>query len=78
MHPETHRHLHAARSAELRHEAAVHRLARSAAPRTASRATPRVGLRTQIGWTLVELGLRLVRTTASGPHEQRFRTAGAQ
>ncbi|MFG2624870.1 hypothetical protein [Streptomyces sp. NPDC048473] len=51
MHPETLLQLHAARSADLRHQADEFRLA----PRA-----PRKDLRTQVGWTMVELGLRLI------------------
>ncbi|TXS41632.1 hypothetical protein EAO75_37665 [Streptomyces sp. uw30] len=51
MDPETHRALHRIRAAELHAQAKAHRLACSAKP-------PR-GLRTRLGWTLVELGLRL-------------------
>jgi hypothetical protein len=47
MHPDLHLHLHALRAAELRQEAATGR-------------PPRRELRTQLGWTLVTLGLRLV------------------
>ncbi|MEW2165037.1 hypothetical protein AB0912_18900 [Streptomyces sp. NPDC007084] len=51
MHPETHLALHHLRAATLRAEADEHRLAASArAPRA---------LRTRLGWTLVEVGLRL-------------------
>jgi hypothetical protein len=56
MHPETHLALHHTRAAELHAQAAAHRLA------TEARA-PRQELRTRLGWTLVELGLRL----AAGP-----------
>ncbi|MFF0743200.1 hypothetical protein ACFYVL_22690 [Streptomyces sp. NPDC004111] len=73
MHPETFRHLHAARSTDLRREAAAHNRARACGPDSARRT-----LRTQLGWTLVELGLRLVRTTGSGTAETRLRTAGAR
>lgn len=55
MHPETHLALHHTRAAELQAEAAAHRLA------TEARA-PRQELRTRLGWTLVELGLRLAAT----------------
>ncbi|MEV6654136.1 hypothetical protein [Streptomyces sp. NPDC051219] len=48
MHPDTHLYLHELRCAELRREAATHR--RPARP----------ALRARLGWTLVELGLRLV------------------
>lgn len=51
MHPETHLALHHARAADLRAEADAHRLAASARrPRR---------LRTRLGWTLVDVGLRL-------------------
>ncbi|MFJ9250161.1 hypothetical protein [Streptomyces sp. NPDC101776] len=51
MHPETHLALHHTRAAELQAEAAAHRLAaRARQPRE---------LRTRLGWTLVEVGLRL-------------------
>jgi hypothetical protein len=54
MHPETHLALHHARAAELRAEADAYRLAASCRPsHTPSR------LRTRLGWTLIELGLRL-------------------
>ncbi|WLW54652.1 hypothetical protein [Streptomyces sp. YU58] len=49
MHPEIHLALHHARAAELRDQAEAHRLA----------ARPPQGLRTRLGWTLVEVGLRL-------------------
>ncbi|NUP39595.1 MAG: hypothetical protein HOY76_21925 [Streptomyces sp.] len=51
MHPETHLALHHARAAELRAEADAYRLA------AVSRR--RQDLRTRLGWTLVEVGLRL-------------------
>ncbi|MFF7854147.1 hypothetical protein [Streptomyces sp. NPDC007904] len=51
MNPETHLALHHARTAELRAEADAYRL-------TASARRPRA-LRTRVGWTLVEVGLRL-------------------
>ncbi|KAA0931924.1 hypothetical protein [Streptomyces apricus] len=57
MHPETSLALHHARAAELRAEADAYRLAASARPRR--------DLRTRLGWTLVEIGLRL--TTTPGP-----------
>ncbi|MGW0833439.1 hypothetical protein [Streptomyces prunicolor] len=54
MHPETHLALHHTRAAELQAEAAAHRLAaRARRPRE---------LRTRLGWTLVEVGLRLAAT----------------
>ncbi|WP_329367851.1 hypothetical protein [Streptomyces sp. NBC_01483] len=50
-HPDTHLALHHQRAAELRAQAETHRLATSAR---------RPGeLRTRLGWTLVEVGLRL-------------------
>ncbi|GAB2987104.1 hypothetical protein GCM10023080_060820 [Streptomyces pseudoechinosporeus] len=51
MHPEIHLALHHARAAELRAEADAYRLAAAAR-------RPR-DLRTRLGWTLVEVGLRL-------------------
>lgn len=51
MHSETHLQLHHVRAAELRAQADAHRLATEAR---------RPGeLRTRLGWTLVEVGLRL-------------------
>ncbi|HET6857141.1 MAG TPA: hypothetical protein VFH94_08610 [Streptomyces sp.] len=52
MHTDTHLQLHALRAAELRREAAEFALL----PRGAQHP-----VRTRIGWTMVELGLRLVR-----------------
>ncbi|GGT48552.1 hypothetical protein [Streptomyces coeruleorubidus] len=49
MHPDIHLTLHHARAAELRAEVGV--------PRPTAR--NRHGLRTRLGWTLVEVGLRL-------------------
>ncbi|WP_033319937.1 hypothetical protein [Streptomyces yerevanensis] len=51
MHPETHLALHHAHAAELRAEVDAYRLAVAAR-------RPR-DLRTRLGWTLVEVGLRL-------------------
>jgi hypothetical protein len=51
MHPETHLALHHIRAAELRAEADAYRLAAAAR-------RPR-DLRIRLGWTLVEVGLRL-------------------
>lgn len=62
MHPETHLTLHHLHAAELRAEADAHRRAELARH-------PRA-LRTRLGWTLVELGLRLAaapRTAAALP-----------
>jgi len=58
MHPEIHLALHHTRAAELQAEAAAHRLAAEAK-------TPRE-LRTRLGWTLVELGLRLAAEPPNG------------
>jgi hypothetical protein len=52
--PETHLALHRLRTADLHAQAAAHRMATEAKP-------PRA-LRTRVGWTLVELGLRLAAT----------------
>ncbi|CAM5549903.1 hypothetical protein SALBM135S_09795 [Streptomyces alboniger] len=62
MHPDIHLLLHHARAAELR----------GAAP--SRRRHPR--LRTRVGWTMVELGLRLVSSAGNGPHRHRFGGAG--
>jgi hypothetical protein len=51
MHPDTHLALHHTRAAELRAEADAYRLA------TAARRPNE--LRARLGWTLVEVGLRL-------------------
>ncbi|MFF3909359.1 hypothetical protein ACFYZJ_26015 [Streptomyces sp. NPDC001848] len=62
MHPETHLALHRVRAAELRAGADAYRLAAAAR-------RPR-DLRIRLGWTLVEVGLRLAagpRTAAVGP-----------
>ncbi|MFE7811275.1 hypothetical protein ACFU5P_04680 [Streptomyces sp. NPDC057433] len=62
MHPETHLALHHARAAELRAEADAYRLAAAAR-------RPR-DIRTRLGWTLVEVGLRLAaapKTAAAVP-----------
>nr|WP_087884306.1 hypothetical protein [Streptomyces alboflavus] len=57
MHPDVHLMLHHARAAELRLS--------DAAPDVADEAPHAPWLRAQLGWTLVELGLRLV--SSSGP-----------
>ncbi|MFJ4877846.1 hypothetical protein ACIP93_21890 [Streptomyces sp. NPDC088745] len=68
MHPDTFHRLHHARSADLRREAGTHR-------RAAEAQHPGLpghrDVRTQLGWALVELGLRLVRTA----DDARLRTA---
>ncbi|MGW4871130.1 hypothetical protein [Streptomyces chartreusis] len=51
QHPETHLALHHARAADLHAQAEAHRLATAARPNR--------DLRSRVGWTLVELGLRL-------------------
>ncbi|WP_073946157.1 hypothetical protein [Streptomyces kebangsaanensis] len=58
MLPETHLVLHHTHAAELRTRATAHRLATAATP-------PR-DLRVRLGWTLVEVGLRLA-TAAPKP-----------
>ncbi|NEC67139.1 hypothetical protein [Streptomyces sp. SID9727] len=59
MHPHAHLAVHHARTAELRAEADVYRLAASArAPRA---------LRTRLGWTLIEVGLRLTSSPSPAP-----------
>ncbi|MFI1700152.1 hypothetical protein [Streptomyces bobili] len=57
MHPQTHLALHHVRTAELRAEADAYRLA--AAARVPRRSRDLRDLRTRLGWTLVEVGLRL-------------------
>ncbi|MER5468899.1 hypothetical protein [Streptomyces sp. NPDC002685] len=54
MHPDTHLQLHHLRAAELRTEADAYRLT------TETRSPGR--LRARVGWTLVEVGLRLAST----------------
>ena len=58
MHPETHLALHHARTAELQAQAEAHRLA--------AEAKRSYDLRTRLGWTLVEVGLRLASTPPNG------------
>ncbi|MEV6407376.1 hypothetical protein [Streptomyces bobili] len=68
MHPQTHLALHHVRTAELRAEADAYRLA--AAARVPRRSRDLRDLRTRLGWTLVEVGLRLAaapRTAAAVP-----------
>ncbi|MBB5106407.1 hypothetical protein FHS40_005511 [Streptomyces spectabilis] len=68
MHPDVHLFLHEVRAAELRRA-------------TAPRRPPRAAFRTQLGWTMVELGLRLVSSSgpsrpSAGPAARRpYRTA---
>lgn len=56
MHPDAHLYLHHARAVEL---------ARAAATRAEPHTPPRALVRARLGWTLVEVGLRLV--SSSGP-----------
>ncbi|MEW2295961.1 hypothetical protein ABZ719_25190 [Streptomyces sp. NPDC006743] len=63
MHPETHLVLHHARAAELHAEADADRLAGDVRQR---RRQPR-DLRGRLGWTLVEVGLRLATATPAVP-----------
>ncbi|GGR76141.1 hypothetical protein GCM10010269_14130 [Streptomyces humidus] len=68
MHPETHLALHRVRALELRAEADAHRLAVTARPAGGPHGLG--NLRTRLGWTLVEVGLRLAaapRTSAAAP-----------
>ncbi|MFD7444131.1 hypothetical protein [Streptomyces sp. NPDC059909] len=58
MHADIHLHLHELRATELHRDAADagrHRRAVAGPPRP-----PRRALRAQLGWTMVELGLRMV------------------
>ncbi|MGQ4405335.1 hypothetical protein ACN6K4_007605 [Streptomyces hayashii] len=76
MNPETHLALHHVRAVELRAEADAHRLAATARPvvdprdltdlRGPAGLRTRGGLRTRLGWTLVEVGLRLAATPRTG------------
>ncbi|WP_030666926.1 hypothetical protein [Streptomyces cellulosae] len=66
MNPDAHLAQHHFRTAELRAEAEAYRLGAQARARTqahghrlADHAEPTPGLRTRLGWTLVEVGLRL-------------------
>lgn len=65
MHPETHLLLHHARAAELHAEADADRLAGDVRQRQRHR-QPR-DLRGRLGWTLVEVGLRLATATPAVP-----------
>ncbi|WNF27312.1 hypothetical protein RI138_10950 [Streptomyces sp. C11-1] len=67
MHSDIHHVLHATRAVELHTEAAKFDSG------AADFQIPRMGLRSRIGWTLVEVGLRL--TTRSTPPAAAFRTA---
>ncbi|MCX4772282.1 hypothetical protein EES39_06170 [Streptomyces sp. ADI92-24] len=65
MHPETHLQLHDLRSVELRRHADDFRLVHSrsdSGPRT-----PRTDMRTRLGWTMVEMGLRLIPDRSAAP-----------
>ncbi|MFD0151590.1 hypothetical protein ACWGQ4_20300 [Streptomyces sp. NPDC055721] len=59
MHADIHLHLHALTATELQSEAA-------AARRSAAEQAPSAPLRVQLGWKLVELGLRMA-TPANRP-----------
>jgi hypothetical protein len=59
MHPEIQLALHRARAAELRSQAAAHRLA--------TEAKRPHDLRIRLGWTLVEVGLRLASAPRMSP-----------
>ncbi|WP_329416368.1 hypothetical protein OG802_32535 [Streptomyces sp. NBC_00704] len=65
MHPETHLALHHVRAAALRAEADAHRLA--AAARRADALRTSGAVRTRLGWTLVEVGLRLAAPPRTSP-----------
>uniref|UniRef100_A0AAU2VVR1 Uncharacterized protein n=1 Tax=Streptomyces sp. NBC_00008 TaxID=2903610 RepID=A0AAU2VVR1_9ACTN len=69
MHPETLLQLHTARSAELQRQAADFRLAhpRSGIDTATDARAPRTGLRTRLGLSMVELGLRLLPDGAAAP-----------
>ncbi|MFE3824190.1 hypothetical protein [Streptomyces sp. NPDC059092] len=60
MHADIHLTLHALRATELHREAAEFR-------ETAGHRRPRTDLRTRLGWSLVELGLRLVNRPVARP-----------
>ncbi|MEV6475492.1 hypothetical protein [Streptomyces sp. NPDC051657] len=64
MHADVHHLLHAARASELQREATAFRL-------------PRTSLRTRVGWTLVEVGLRLTTQSreATAPRTAAFHPA---
>ncbi|MFH9298076.1 hypothetical protein [Streptomyces sp. NPDC017520] len=64
MHADVHHLLHATRAAELHHAATAFRL-------------PRASLRTRVGWTLVEVGLRLTTQSreATAPRAAAFHPA---
>ncbi|UZI30939.1 hypothetical protein [Streptomyces sp. VB1] len=64
MHADVHHLLHTTRAAELHHTATAFRL-------------PRTSLRTRVGWTLVEVGLRLTTRSreATAPRTTAFHPA---
>lgn len=64
-HPDIHRHLHAARAAELGAQARAWKLCRTAGAGHSARSG--TSLRTRLGWLLVETGLRLLHSPAP-PH----------
>ncbi|NEB04845.1 hypothetical protein [Streptomyces sp. SID13726] len=61
MHPETHLALHHARAADLRAEADAYRLA--------AEARQPYDIRARLGWTLIEMGLRLTTPRAVLAHQ---------
>lgn len=69
MHPETHLQLHAIRSAELQRHAAEFRRAhpRTGIDTAAAPPAPRMDMRSRLGWTMVELGLRLLPEQSGSP-----------
>ncbi|WP_228925552.1 hypothetical protein [Streptomyces sp. DH7] len=66
MHADVHHLLHQTRASELQGRATAFRL-------------PRASLRSRVGWTLVEVGLRLTQSpdtaATTAPHAGAFRTA---
>lgn len=64
MHADVHHLLHATRASELHGETAAFRL-------------PRTSLRTRVGWTLIEVGLRLTTRSreATAPRAAAFHPA---
>nr|WTB31557.1 hypothetical protein OG781_20540 [Streptomyces sp. NBC_00830] len=68
MHPEMYLTMHRLRSAEMQQYADEFRMAQSLR-------APRKDLRTQLGWTLVELGLRVIPNGRPLPTSAAPRTA---
>ncbi|WNI31645.1 hypothetical protein [Streptomyces sp. ITFR-6] len=67
MHPGTHLQLHTIRSAELRRHAADFRLSHPRPGIDTDARAPRTGLRTRLGLTMVEFGLRLLPDGSAAP-----------